>query len=35
MTISDATGVVLDGIKVTAAEGKAIDVRPSARVTMR
>ncbi len=34
MVISDAEAV-LDDVKVTAAQGKAIDVRPSARVTIR
>jgi len=33
MTVSDAQGVVLDDVKVTAAQGKAIDIRPSAQVT--
>jgi len=35
MTISDAEGVVLEDVKVTAAEGKDIDIRPSAKVTER
>jgi polygalacturonase len=34
MVISDAEAV-LDDVKVTAAQGQAIDVRPSARVTVR
>jgi len=33
MTISNAQGVVLEDVKVTAAEGKDIDIRPSAKVT--
>jgi polygalacturonase len=33
MTISDARDVVLDDVKVTAAQGKAIDIRPTAQVT--
>jgi polygalacturonase len=35
MTISDAQGVVLEDVKVTAEQGKAIDIRPSAKVTVR
>jgi len=35
MAISDAQGVVLENVKVTAAQGKAIDIRPSAKVTIR
>jgi polygalacturonase len=35
LTISDAQDVTLEGVKVTAAQGKAIDIRPSAKVTMR
>ena len=35
MTISDAQGVVLEDVKVTAEQGKAIDIRPSAKVTIR
>jgi len=35
MTISDAQNVLLDGVKVTAQQGKAIDIRPSAKVTVR
>jgi polygalacturonase len=34
LTISDAQDVILDGVKVTAAQGKAIDIRPSAKVTI-
>jgi polygalacturonase len=34
LIVSDAQDVILDGVKVTAAQGKAIDVRPSAKVTM-
>ena len=34
MTISDAQGVVLEDVKVTAEQGKAIDIRPSAKVTI-
>lgn len=35
MTISDAQGVVLENVKVTAEQGKPIDIRPSAKVTQR
>jgi hypothetical protein len=35
MTISDAQGVVLENVKVTADQGQAIDIRPSAKVTTR
>jgi len=35
MTISDAQGVVLEDVKVTAQQSKAIDIRPSAKVTIR
>lgn len=35
MIISDAQGVVLRKVKVTAVEGKDIDIRPSAKVTSR
>jgi hypothetical protein len=35
MTISDAQDVVLDGVAVTAAEGKDIDIRSSAKVMRR
>jgi polygalacturonase len=35
MTISDAQGVVLENVKVTAQQGKAVDIRPSAKVTVR
>jgi polygalacturonase len=35
MAISDAQGVVLQGVKVTAAEGKDLDIRASAKVTIR
>ncbi|HSS12491.1 MAG TPA: glycosyl hydrolase family 28 protein, partial [Rhizomicrobium sp.] len=34
LTVSDAQDVVLDGVKVTAAQGKPIDIRASAKVTM-
>ena len=34
MTISDAQSVVLEDVKVTAEQGKAIDIRPSAKVTI-
>ncbi|HEY8255182.1 MAG TPA: glycoside hydrolase family 28 protein [Rhizomicrobium sp.] len=34
MTISDAQGVELEDVKVTAEQGKAIDIRPSAKVTI-
>jgi len=34
MTISDAQGVVLEDVKVTAGQGKAIDIRPSAKVAI-
>ena len=34
LTISDAQGVVLEDVKVTAEQGKAIDIRPSAKVTV-
>jgi len=35
MTISDAQDVVLQKVKVTAGEGKGMDIRPSAQVTIR
>jgi len=35
MAISDAQGVVLQGVKVTAAQGKDMDIRASAQVTIR
>jgi hypothetical protein len=35
LIVSDALDVTLDGVKVTAAQGKAIDIRPSAKVTLR
>jgi len=35
MTISDAQGVILDGVTVRAAEGKNFDIRPSATVAQR
>ena len=35
LTIGDAQGVMLNGVKVDAAQGKAIDVLPTAKVTMR
>jgi len=35
MAISDAQGVVLQGVKVTAAQGKDVDIRASAQVTIR
>jgi polygalacturonase len=35
LTIGDAQGVVLEGVKVDAAQGKAIDILPSAKVTIR
>jgi polygalacturonase len=35
MTISDAQGVALENVKVTAELGQAIDIRPSANVTTR
>jgi polygalacturonase len=35
LTIGDAQGVVLEGVKVEAAQGKDIDILPSAKVTMR
>jgi polygalacturonase len=35
MTISDAQGVMLEDVKVTAQQGKAIDIRPSAKVITR
>jgi polygalacturonase len=34
MTVSDAEGVVFSGVKVTATEGKDIDIRPSAKVAI-
>ena len=35
LTIGDAQGVVLENVKVEAAQGKAIDILPSAKVTIR
>jgi len=35
LTIGDAQGVVLQGVTVNAAQGKNIDILPSAKVTMR
>lgn len=35
LTIGDAQGVVLENVKVEAAQGKAIDILPSAKVTVR
>jgi polygalacturonase len=35
LTIANAQGVVLQGVTVTAAQGKNIDILPSAKVTMR
>ncbi len=35
LTIGDAKGVVLENVKVEAAQGKAIDILPSAEVTVR
>jgi hypothetical protein len=35
LIVSDAQNVSFDGVKVTAAQGKAIDIRPSAKVTLR
>jgi hypothetical protein len=35
LTIANAQGVVLQGVTVNAAQGKNIDILPSAKVTMR
>ena len=35
LTIGNARGVVLQGVTVNAAQGKGIDILPSAKVTMR
>ena len=35
LTIANAQDVVLQGVKVTAAQGKTIDILPSAKVTTR
>jgi hypothetical protein len=34
LVVSHAQNVTFAGVKVTAAQGKAIDIRPSANVTM-